>query len=120
MKPIRSIMIVSVVLAGCAAGVPQREEASKVPTMTALPQDIHPESRSRLPLPKREALDEQGKRVYDSVLDPKRPTLAGFQGPAGIWLHSPRVGEVCREMNRILRNEVPLAPRLRELAMLVP
>src|SRR3989441_2742900 len=87
--------------------------------MTALPKDIHPESRSRLPLPKREALDEQGKRVYDSVLDPKRPTLAGFQGPAGIWLHTPRVGEPFREMNRILRNEVPLAPRLRELAILV-
>src|SRR5438132_6777502 len=119
MKPIRSIMIVSVVLAGCAAGVPQREEASKVPTMTALPQDIYPESRSRLQLPKREALDEQGKRVYDSVLDPKRPTLAGFQGPAGIWLHSPRVGEPIREFNRILRNEMPLEPRLRELAILV-
>ena len=43
------------------------------------PEDIYPESRSRLPLPKREALDEQGKRVYDSVLDPKRPTLAGFR-----------------------------------------
>src|SRR5437016_11514529 len=115
MKSIRLILIVFAVLAGCAAPGPPREEASKVPTMTTLPRDIHPESRSRLPLPKREALDEQGKRVYDSVLDPKRPTLAGFQGPAGIWLHSPRVGEPFREMNRILRNEVPLAPRLREI-----
>ena len=87
--------------------------------MTALPKDIYPESRSRLPLAKREALDEQGKRVYDSVLDPRRPTLAGFQGPAGIWLHSPRVGEPVREMNRILRTEVPLEARLRELAILV-
>jgi len=119
MNSTRLILIASAALAGCVAGVPQREEASKVPTMTTLPKDIHPESRSRLPLPKREALDEQGKRVYDSVLDPKRPTLAGFQGPAGIWLHSPRVGEPFREMNRILRNEVPLAPRLRELAILV-
>src|SRR5207302_4105519 len=119
MNSTRLILIASAALAGCAAGVPQREEASKVPTMTTLPRDIHPESRSRLPLPKREALDEQGKRVYDSVLDPGRPTLAGFQGPAGIWLHSPRVGEPFREMNRILRNEVPLAPRLRELAILV-
>ena len=118
MRSIRLILIVSAALAGCVAGVPQREEASKVPTMTTLPKDIYPESRSRLPLPKR-ALDEQGKRVYDSVLDPKRPTLAGFQGPAGIWLHSPRVGEPFREMNRILRNEVPLAPHLRELAILV-
>src|SRR5256885_16108899 len=119
MKSIRLILIVSAVLAGCAAPGRQREEAPKVPPMTTLPKAIYPESRSRLPLPKREALDEQGKRVYDSVLDPKRPTLAGFQGPAGIWLHSPRVGEPFREMNRILRNEVPLAPRLRELAILV-
>jgi 4-carboxymuconolactone decarboxylase len=119
MKPIRFVLIVSAVLAGCAAPGPQRDETSGGPAMTALPKDIHPESRSRLPLPKREALDEQGRRLYDSVLDPKRPTLAGFQGPAGIWLHSPRVGEPIREMNRILRNEVPLEPRLRELAILV-
>src|SRR5438552_13745884 len=119
MRSIRLILFVSAPLAGCAAGVPQPKEASKVPPMTTLPRDIHPESRSRLPLPKREALDEQGKRVYDSVLDPRRPTLAGFQGPAGIWLHSPRVGEPFREMNRILRTEVPLELRLRELAILV-
>src|SRR5216684_249048 len=119
MKSLRLILIVSAVLAGCAALAPQRDETSGESAMTALPKDIHPESRSRLPLPKREALDEQGKRVYDSVLDPKRPTIAGFQGPAGIWLHSPRVGEPFREMNRILRNEVPLEARLRELAILV-
>ncbi len=119
MRSIPFVLTFSTVLAGCAAPGPQREEVSKVPTMTTLPKDIYPESRSRLPLPKREALDEQGKRVYDSVLDPKRPTLAGFQGPAGIWLHSTRVGEPFREMNRILRAEVPLEPRLRELAILV-
>jgi len=119
MNSTRWVLIASAALAACVAGVAQCEEASKVPTMTTLPKDIYPESRSRLPLPKRETLDEQGKRVYDSVLDPKRPTLAGFQGPAGIWLHSPRVGEPIREVNRILRTEVPLEPRLRELAILV-
>src|SRR5437773_10528810 len=87
--------------------------------MTTLPRAMHAESRARRRRPMREALDEQGKRVSDSVLDAKRPALAGFQGPAGIWLHSPRVGEPFREMNRILRNEVPLEPRLRELAILV-
>src|SRR5437899_7787322 len=119
MRSIGLVLIASTVLAGCAAGVPEREEASKVPTMTTLPKDIYPESRSRLPLPKREALDEQGKRVYDSVLDPKRPTLAGFQGPAGIWLPRPRVGEPSREMNRILRRVVPPEPAVRPAAMLV-
>jgi 4-carboxymuconolactone decarboxylase len=119
MKSLRLILIGSVALAGCVASGPQRDETSGRSAMTALPKDIYPESRSRLPLAKREALDEQGKRVYDSVLDPRRPTLAGFQGPAGIWLHSPRVGEPIREMNRILRTEVPLEARLRELAILV-
>src|SRR5712692_5514514 len=120
MKSISSIAVfLGFVLAGCTSTGPQRERTLEVPTMKTLPKDIYPESRSRLPLPKREALDEHGKRVYDSVLDPKRPTLAGFQGPAGIWLHSARVGEPFREMNRILRNEVPLEPRLRELAILV-
>ena len=108
-----AIMMGLGVLAGCAA--PQRDVA----TMSDLPKDIHPETRSRLSQLQREQLDDAGKRVYDSVLDPKRPTIAGFQGPAGIWLHSPKVGEPIREFNRIMRNEVALEPRLRELAILV-
>jgi 4-carboxymuconolactone decarboxylase len=87
--------------------------------MSGLPGDIRPETRSRLSPLKREQLDEAGRRLYDSVLDPKRPTIAGFQGPAGIWLHSPRAGEPIREFNRILRTETALEPRLRELAILV-
>ncbi len=87
--------------------------------MSGLPKDVHPQTRSRLSPLERGQLDEQGKRMYDSVLDPKRPTIAGFQGPAGIWLHSPRLGEPIREFNRILRSEIPLEPRLRELAILV-
>ena len=120
MKAFRSLAImisVGFVLAGCA-GAPQQQDISAASTMTR-PKDIHPESLSRLPLPKREELDLQGKRIYDSVTDPKRQTLAGFQGPAGIWVHSPRLGEPIREFNRILRNEVALEPRLRELAILV-
>src|SRR5260221_1061155 len=108
MNSIHLILIASAALAGCVAGVPQREEASKVLTMTTLPKDIYPESRSRLPLPKREALDEQGKRVYDSVLDPNRPTIAGVQGPAAICLHSPSGRRPLRAMNQRLRTERPL------------
>ena len=87
--------------------------------MTTLPKDIDPDSLSRLPLLKREELDEQGKRLYDAVSDPTRPTIAGFRGPAGIWLHNPRLGEPMRDFNRLLRYEVGLEPRLRELAILV-
>ena len=58
-----------------------------------LPEDVDPESLSRLPLVKREDMDEQGKRFYDSVVGPQSRTLVGLQGPSGIWLHSPRLGE---------------------------
>jgi 4-carboxymuconolactone decarboxylase len=112
-RPSCAFMMSLALLAGCAAS--QRE----APTMSDLPKDVHPETRSRLPQLSREQLDDAGRRVYDSVTDPKRPTLAGFQGPAGIWLHSPKVGEPIREFNRLLRTEVPLEPRLRELAILV-
>src|SRR5436309_15873300 len=107
MRSIGLVLIASSALAGCAAGVPERDDASKVPTMTTLPKDIYPESRSRLPLPKREALDDPGTRAYDSVPDPKRPTLARSPGPPGIWLPSPRVGGPSRGVNRTLRNGVP-------------
>lgn len=119
-KPLHAFMMASL-LAGCAAGGPTTDtgRVAAAAHMSDLPKDIHPETRSRLTQVQREQLDEQGKRVYDSVLDPRRPTLAGFQGPAGIWLHSPRLGEPIREFNRILRMEVPLEPRLRELAILV-
>src|SRR2546427_13135754 len=100
MKSLCFALIVSAALAGCAALGPQRDENSGGSAMTALPKDIHPESRSRLPLPKREALDEQGKRVYDSGLDPNRPTLAAVQGPARISSHSPRMGEPIPAVNR--------------------
>jgi len=117
MRSIRWILIGCAVLAGFAAA--GRGEPAEGPVVTNLPKDVYPESRSRLPLAKREALDEQGRRIYDQLTDPKRPTLAGLQGPAGIWLHSPRIGEPIREFNHILRTQVPLAPDLRELAILV-
>ena len=34
---------------------------------SALPKDVYPDSRSRLPLIKREDLDEQGKKAYDAA-----------------------------------------------------
>ena len=87
--------------------------------MSALPDDVHPESLSRLPLVAREDMDERGQRLYDAVVSPQSRTLVGLQGPSGIWLHSPRLGEHMRAANQYLRFETKLEPRLRELAILV-
>ena len=84
-----------------------------------LPSDVHPESLSRLPLGEREAMGEQGQKFYDAVTGPHSRTLVGLQGPSGIWLHSPELGERERAVNQYLRYETALERRLTELAILV-
>ena len=87
--------------------------------MSELPKDVHPESLSRLPLRRREEMDEPGQRFYDAVVGPQSRTLAGLRGPSGIWLHSPALGERVRAVNQYLRFETALGRRLTELAILV-
>jgi 4-carboxymuconolactone decarboxylase len=82
-----------------------------------MPSDIDPQSGFRLPLPKREDLDEAGRRHYDRVSAPGA-SIAGLQGPSGIQLYSPRTAEHVRALNRYLRYEAGFSPRLREIAIL--
>ena len=84
-----------------------------------LPQDVHPESLSRIPLIQREGMDVEGKRIYDIFVGPQTRTLAGLQGPYGIWLHSPQVGEHLLAASQYLRFRTDLGRRLTELATLV-
>ena len=82
-----------------------------------MPSDIDPQSGFRLPLPKREDLDDTGKRLYDRVAAPGA-SIAGLQGPSGIGLYSPKASEHARALNRYLRFEAGFAPRIREIAIL--
>lgn len=84
----------------------------------ALPQDVYPDSLSRLPLVKRESMDEAGKKTYDETAGDPR-SLVGLQGPGGIRLHSPRLAEMARPANQYLRFDTKLGRRLSELAILV-
>jgi hypothetical protein len=84
-----------------------------------LPEDVHPESLSRLPLVAREEMDEQRRSFYDAVTGPQSRTLVGLQGPSGIWLHSPELGARMRAVNQYLRFDTTLDRRLTELAILV-
>jgi 4-carboxymuconolactone decarboxylase len=82
-----------------------------------MPSDIDPQSGFRLPLPKRDDLDELGKRHYDRVATPGA-SIAGLQGPSGIGLYSPKAAEHARALNRYLRYEAGFSPRVREVAIL--
>lgn len=83
----------------------------------SVPSDIDPQSGFRLPLPRREDLDELGKKHYDRATKPGA-TIAGLQGPAGIQLYSPKTAEHAHALNRYLRYEAGFSPRVREIAIL--
>ena len=84
-----------------------------------LPADIDPDSRCRLPLVKRETLDEAGQKIFDMHTDPKGGTIRGLKGPGGIGLHSPELSHLTRPVGRYLRFEAPESPRIRETAILI-
>ncbi len=78
--------------------------------------DIDPSSGFRLPLPAREDLDEERRRLFDAASRPGA-TIAGLQGPSGIQLHS-CAGPLLHALNRHLRFESGIPPRVREVAIL--
>jgi putative methionine-R-sulfoxide reductase with GAF domain/alkylhydroperoxidase family enzyme len=80
--------------------------------------DVDPASGCRLPLPRREDLDEEGRCLYDRLADPDGGTLRGLRGPGGIQLHSPELSRRSRPVNHYLRYESGLGGRVRELAIL--
>jgi 4-carboxymuconolactone decarboxylase len=84
----------------------------------ALPADVYPDSRFRLPLPKREEMDDYGKKVYDRIADPGRNSLVGLQGPAGIRLASPRIANIMEDANNYLRYQTGFSDRLTEIAIM--
>ena len=85
------------------------------------PGDIDPESLNRLPIVERDSLDELGRSLFDKTAEDVRTgrSLAGFQGPNGIGLYSPRVAESDQRKNDYLRFESPVGRRHYELAVLV-
>jgi len=84
-----------------------------------LPSDVYPDSRCRLPLPKREELDEAGRKIYDHHVAPNSQSLAGLTGPGGIRLHSSKLSSLQAPASRYLRFEAGLSGPMRELVILV-
>jgi 4-carboxymuconolactone decarboxylase len=87
-------------------------------TAIALPKDVYPDSRFRLPLPKKEDLDPYGQRVFDMLVDPGRRSLVGLNGPAGIRMYDPKVAEMMNDANLYLRRDTGFGDRLTEIAIL--
>jgi 4-carboxymuconolactone decarboxylase len=80
--------------------------------------EIDPESRCRIPLPQREDLDTQGQKIFDYFTSGSKGVLRGLHGPAGIWLHEPKLAEVYVPFGNYLRFSAGLSETVREACVL--
>ena len=118
MRPRLRVICLFVAAAGVFGPPAALTQVGSPPTVgQVMPSDIDPQSGFRLPLPKREDLDDAGKAHYDRVAA-AGASIAGLQGPSGIGLYSPKAAEHARALNRYLRFEAGLPPRVREIAIL--
>jgi 4-carboxymuconolactone decarboxylase len=85
-------------------------------THMPMPPDIDPQSGFRLPLPKREELDDVGKALYDRAATPGK-SIVGLRGPGGITLYSPKTANARAEFGNYLRYDV-FDPKTREVAIM--
>lgn len=113
------VLIVLIVLVG-ALGYAAGTRVSQ-PAGSAYPPDIDAGSRSRLPVVSRDSLSDLGKSLYDKNIEDARTgrSLAGFQGPNGILLYSPRVADSDLRKNDYLRFDSRIGRRTYEIAVLL-
>jgi len=84
---------------------------------------------SRIPSILQEKCTDAQKRLFDSIIAERRQTgrstaqfltpEGGLVGPFNAWLHSPVLGDALQRLGAAVRFGSSLAPRLRELAIIV-
>jgi 4-carboxymuconolactone decarboxylase len=94
--------------------------AAEIATAAApLPTDIYPDSGNRFPLPKREGMGDEGKKVFDQINRPERLVVSDAMTKRSIRLYSPRLAGPEDEVQRHLKYETGFSDRLLEIAVLV-
>jgi 4-carboxymuconolactone decarboxylase len=86
-------------------------------TETLLPKDIYPDSRYRLPLPKRDDMDDDGKKIFDQMTR-KSELAVGIEQP-GVILWDPQIAKPLEALSQYRKYEIGLPDRLLEIAVLV-
>jgi 4-carboxymuconolactone decarboxylase len=84
----------------------------------ALPPDIDEQSYSRLPLIRKDSLDEEGRRVFEAIngKEANTPRL----GPPASTMHSLAAAEPYDRLNQLLRSANVIGPQFFEISTLVP
>lgn len=83
----------------------------------AWPKDVNRDSGYRLSYPKRDDMDEAGKKIYDQLIVGQN---VGMVGPFGIQMWSPQYQAIVRQLNQFLRSDAAgLTPHVQEVSILV-
>jgi len=79
------------------------------------PKDIYPDSRNRLPNPKREDMDDFGKKVFDEQTGPR----LAWTKQIPLRLYSPQLAKPMADAHYYLKYQCGLGDRLTAIAVLV-
>jgi 4-carboxymuconolactone decarboxylase len=79
---------------------------------------IDKESRMRIPLPQRADLEPEAQKIFDYFTSGTKGVLRGLHGPAGIWLHEPKLIQVYVPFGNYLRFHAGLSEPVREVSVL--
>jgi 4-carboxymuconolactone decarboxylase len=83
------------------------------------PSDIDPESGNRLPLPKREAMSDADKKIFDEIMGRQQTGLSSREKERPqVRLHSPGLSKGLNEAHHYLKYESGLGDRLTTIAVL--
>ena len=118
-----SVVALSACSEGDAVEAPRATEstqaqASSIVTAADIPSDIFEDSWARLHLPRREALEADGRRAYDVIVNPDSRYATGLRGPVAMWVYSPLMAEHIFPASSYLRYGTEKDQRLTELVIL--
>lgn len=111
-----TILFLGVALIGAASGYGIRSAEAQMPDAhkskaaydAALPPDVYPDSRSRVPLIQRDQLPPDRWPEYDRHVSADSTSLAGLQGPGGLRLHGSPPDKVGDGLGRRLQELIRL------------
>jgi 4-carboxymuconolactone decarboxylase len=118
LKSIRAILLAGAmgVLGGVHAQAPDRGAAAKT---AALPADIYPDSGNRLPLPKREDMNDADRKIFDDIMARQQGGLSSREKERPqVRMYSPGVTKGLEEAHHYLKYEAGLGDRLMTIAVL--
>jgi 4-carboxymuconolactone decarboxylase len=110
------IFLAAVVVLALGGRMHAGSAVSSADSATAsLPKDVYPETGNRLPPPKREDMDDYGKKVFDELTGPR----ISWTKQVPLRLYSPRLAKPMSDAHYYLKFQSGLGDRLTEIAVLV-